>query len=477
MTTAGLQPIPPATLNAQLIQLVTFGTDPTGAQVMQPNPGYTAGLPGSLIEDISSTDTASNVLMDQARVELVNSMTPYGANAFILNQLGQMFGVPAGQTTNPSVPVIFSGTVNFIVQSGFLISDGTNTYVTQNPVTIGAGGTSPVVTAVSTVAGVFPIPANTVTQIVTSVPGSITLSVDNPTDGQNGTVVETEQEYRLRVLQASVATCQGTPAFLKTLLLAIPGVVPTQVSVVSVGGGGWMVICWGSNPDPTQIAGAIYLGVPDPGVLQASVLGVASVTKANPGVVTTNIKHGYATGQVVTFSGCTGMTSLNTGSYTATVTGPYTFSIGIDTSSFATYTGGGVAAPNLHNISVTINDYPDSYVIPFVVPFAQAVTVELTWNTTSAFAAGAVFNQQAQGAILDYVGSIPVGSPINILAMQEAVQAAVLNLLPLAQLSRMVWVISIDGVVTAPSAGTYNVFGDVQSYFTINSAGVTVAQG
>ena len=94
MTMAGVLPTPPATLLAQLIQLVTFGTDPTGAQVMQPDPGYTAGLPGSLIEDISSTDTAACVLMDLARVELINSMTPFGCNAFILNLLGQMFGIP-----------------------------------------------------------------------------------------------------------------------------------------------------------------------------------------------------------------------------------------------------------------------------------------------------------------------------------------------------------------------------------------------
>jgi hypothetical protein len=478
MTIAGVQPQAPIALNQQLITLVTFGTDPTGAQVMQPNPGYTAGLPGSLIEDISSTDTASNVLMDQARVELINSMTPYGCNAFILNQLGQLKGVAPGETTNMSVPVIFSGTVNFIVQSGFLISDGTHTYVTQQAVTIGSGGASPTVTAIATQPGIWAIPAASVIDIVTSVDGSITLSVTNPSDGSGGTIVETEQEYRLRVLQAEIATCQGTAEFLKTLLMEIPGVVPTEVRILSVGGGGWQIVCGGSNPDPSQIAGAIFLGVPDPGVLQPAVLTVASITQANPGVMTTNTKHGYATGQVVSFTGVGGMTSLNTGTYPITVTGPNRFALtGLDTTGFPAYTTGGVVSPNLHNTSVTINDFPDNYVIPFITPFSQTTLIELTWNTASAFAAASTFNQQAQAAIVDYINSIPTGAPINILAMQEAVQAAVSNLLPLSQLVRMIWVVTIDGIVTAPLTGTYEILGDPLSYFNTTSAGVTVAQG
>jgi hypothetical protein len=477
MSQAGVMPTPPATLLQYLITLVTFGTDPTGAKVMQPDPGYTAGLPGSLIEDISSTDVGALVISDLARVELINSLTPFGANAFILNQLGQMFGVPAGQTTNMSVPVIFSGTPNFIIQKGFLVSDGTNVYTVQTAGAIGSGGASPPLTCVATVAGVFAIPANTVTQIVTSVDSSITISCDNPTAGQGGTVVETEQEYRLRVLQASVATCQGSPAFLKTLLQAVPGVVSTQVAVQSVGGGFWKVICGGSNPDPSQIAAAIYLGVPNVGQLVGSVMSVDSVTQANPGVVTTTLNHGYANGQVVTFQTMGGMPSLDSGSYTVTVITENSFSIGVDTTAIGPYTGGGIVSPNLRNVVVPINDYPDIYNIPFVTPPAQLATINLIWNTTSSFAAAAVFNQQAQGAIIDYINAIPAGAPINILAMQEAVQAAVENLLPLAALSRMVWTIDINGVVTAPSAGTYLVIGDPESYFVTNNSQVTVVQG
>ena len=45
ISAAGAQPTPPATLLGELIN-----------NVIATNPGYTANLPGSLIEDISSTD-------------------------------------------------------------------------------------------------------------------------------------------------------------------------------------------------------------------------------------------------------------------------------------------------------------------------------------------------------------------------------------------------------------------------------------
>lgn len=477
MTVAGVLPTPPATLLAQLIQLVTFGTDPTGAQVMNPDPGYTATLPGSLIEDISSTDTGALVLMDQMRVELINSVTPYGANAYILNQLGQMFGVPAGTPANMSVSVVFSGTVNFLVQSGFQVSDGTHTYITQSPVVVGSSGSSLPVVAIAATEGTWVIPADTVTTIITSVPGAITLTVNNPNQGISGSITETEQEYRLRVLQASIATCQGTPPFLKTQLMKVPGVVATQVAVVAGGGGTWKVICGGSNPDPVQVAAAIYLGTPNLGDLVGSTMSIANITQANPGVVTTNLNHGYSNGQVVSFSGIVGMTPLNTGTYTITVISEKSFSIGVNTSGYPAYVSGGVVAPNLRNVTETINDYPDTYVIPYVVPPAQSVQVALTWNTATAFASGPVFNQQAQAAIVNYINSIPVSAPINILAMQEAVQAAVVDLMPLSQLARMVWTIDINGIPTSPTSGTYLVEGDPESYFTTTAADVVVAQG
>lgn len=70
---------------------------------------------------------------------------------------------------------------------------------------------------------------------------------------------------------------------------------------------------------------------------------VQSITKANPGVVTTQEAHKLKTGQSVVLPNVGGMVELN-GRYTITVLTPTTFSIGINTSTYTTYTSGGSVA-------------------------------------------------------------------------------------------------------------------------------------
>ncbi len=130
MTRAGLAPQRPADILAQLL-----------ASVAATNPGYTANLPGSLIEDISSTDVGAIVLIDQARVDLVNSLTPYAANPWLLNQLGQVYGVPRSAATTTSAFVQFSGPPGFVVAQGFVVSDGAHQYTVTDGGIIRSDGT------------------------------------------------------------------------------------------------------------------------------------------------------------------------------------------------------------------------------------------------------------------------------------------------------------------------------------------------
>ena len=128
---AGLLPQSPASLLNQLLALV-----------IKTNPGYTANLPGSLIEDISSTDVAALVLMDQMRVEMLNSLTPRGCNAFVLNQLGQIYGIQVGASTNTSVFVVFTGLPGFVIGKGFTVTDGNYQYAVVDGGVIGGSGQS-----------------------------------------------------------------------------------------------------------------------------------------------------------------------------------------------------------------------------------------------------------------------------------------------------------------------------------------------
>lgn len=474
LTQSGSQPQAPLDLRNQLINLVTFGTDKNGNAILTPVPGYTANLPGSLIEDISSTDTAALVICDQARVELINSLTPFGANAFILNQLGQLLGIPIGTEQNVQVGLVFSGPPGVLIQKGFLVGDGTHSYSVQTATSIGVNGSSPVVNAVATVSGQWAVPSASVTTIQTSVPATISLTVINPNPGTGGTTAETEQQYRLRVLQAERVTSQGTPDFLKTLLEAVAGVLPQQVGIQAVSGGLWKVIVGGASPDPFSIANAIYRGVPILSSLTSSVMSVASVTRANPGVVVTTLNHGYTTGRVVTFSGMLGMTQLNTGSYTITVVDQKTFSIGVDSSAFGIYSGGGQVLPNLRNNSIVISDYPDTYTIPWVTPPKQTVTITLVWNATSTLASSPAISQLAQTAIINFVNAVPVGAPINQYALEESVFNAVEVVVDTNLITVLTWTYAINGVSTPPNVGTGIVAGDPESYFFTDQAHVTV---
>jgi len=119
-----------------------------------------------------------------------------------------------------------------------------------------------------------------------------------------GTGAETETSYRARVLQAQLAASQGMLSYLKTLLGNVPNVQTRLVSAVAdQSTGKWTIVCGGG--DPYQVAYAIYQAVPDIANLVGSTLEVIGVTKANPGVVTTNINHLFSPGQAVKITGAT----------------------------------------------------------------------------------------------------------------------------------------------------------------------------
>jgi hypothetical protein len=73
----------------------------------------------------------------------------------------------------------------------------------------------------------------------------------------------------------------------------------------------------------------------------STAIGITQVTQANPGVVTTTSPHGYSTGDRVYIRDVGGMAAINNVTYLITVTGTTTFSIGVDTSAFGTFTSGG----------------------------------------------------------------------------------------------------------------------------------------
>jgi hypothetical protein len=464
MSATGAIPTPPATLRAQLLALVAAVS-----------PGYTANLPASLIDDISSTDVGALTIIDQVRVDTINSMTPYGANAFLLNALGQIYGVQQGVGSYTSVYVVFSGSVGFVIVRGFTVSDGTHQYTVQTGGIIGGGGQSVPLFCVATVAGTWAVPTNTVTALVTSVPSTVTLLCTNPTAGVPGDDSQTEGEYRTQVLQAGLAVAQGMPSFLRTTLENVPGVQARLVSIRNGSTSGtWEIIVGGG--DPYLVAYAIFTGLFDITTLVGSTLLVTGVTIAADGVYTTNLNHGFAGGETAVVSGI--LPSGYNGTGTVVVVSDTEFKIGLNTSGFSAYVSGGTVTPNLRNIAVSVLDYPDSYPITFVNPPQQVVSVTVTWNTSSPnIVSNDAVAQLVTPALVNYINSVVVGQPLNLLLMEDAFQAASLSLIPASLLTVLEFSVEIDGNSVSPDMGTKIIVGDPESYFFSDSSQITVVRG
>ena len=544
ITSAGLQPRLPADVQTELLQ-----------RVANTNPGYTANLPGILIEDISSTDVAAILECDSAMVEVINSLNPRMANAFLLLQLGQMLGVNVGQPSNTSVFVIFTGPPGFVIGQGFLVSDGNFQYAIQTGGIIGEDGTTSQLFALATQSGTWAVPPGTVTQLVTSVPDTIDLEVVNEEAGVPGTGVETQASFRQRVMQTNLAASQGMARYLRTLVDEVDGVQSRLIAVQAQEGGGWKIIVGGG--DPYKVAYAIYTALFDVSSLVGSSMIVTGVTVALPGVATTLLNHGLEAGDDFTISGAdptdyngdyvaisvptqktitmgkafnaralsaqshaagtttwttsgnhgvtVGSTFVISGSSPAGYNGTFVAIAGtatnslkattvdpgastvlgalqagtalFDTSGFGAYVGDGVITPNFRNIEVSINDYPNVFVIPYINPPQQTVTMTVSWDSSSPnFISEAAIAQLAAPAIVNYVNNIYVGQPINVLLLQDAFQVSVAALLPSEYISVLDFSVSINGVGTPPDVGTQLIEGDPESYFFAEVAGISVVQ-
>jgi hypothetical protein len=467
MTPQGLQPASPADLRNRLITLVAAS-----------NPDYTANLPGSLIEDISSTDTYALVESDSFLVDLVNSVSPNGANPYLLNQLGIIYGVDKQPITNTSVFVVFTGTPGYIIPQGFVVSDGTYQYVTQTGVIVGLDGNTLPVYCLAIQQGAWSVAANTVVEMATSVPANVSLTVTNPVSGIPSQSGEPISVYRERVFTAGLASSTGMARYLKTLLSNVPGVQNRLVSVqeqedleaytIIVGGG-----------DPYQVAYAIWCAdFYTPG-LSGALIRVSGITNTNPVVISTADNHNLATGDIVQILGNVGFPYINGQYYTITVINQHSFTIPVNGTTYGTWQYGGIVTPNPINEVVDISDYPDSFSIPFVIPPQELVNITATWKTDSPnYISPAAVAQYATPAIIDYINSLPAGTtPINLNVLNEVFLDSIASIVSGELVVDIEWAISVQGVGVSPTPGTQVIFGDRYSYFYTDAANVSVLLG
>jgi len=129
-------------------------------------------------------------------------------------------------------------------------------------------------------------------------------------------------------------------------------------------------------------------------------------------------------------------------------------------------------------VTVSINNYPDTYSITFVNPPVQTVSMTLTWNTISTnLVSPSSVAALAQPALAAYINAIFVGQPINVFELQNVFQLSVATIIPATLLSRMVFVVAINGADVGVASGTGLIYGDPESYFTTTNALIVVTQG
>lgn len=466
MTPQGLQPASPSDLRSQLISLVSATV-----------PDYTANLPGTLIEDIASTDVYALVISDSFLVDLVNSVTPFGANAFLLQQLGTLYGVAHQPITNTAVYVVFTGTPGFVINQGFTVGDGTYQYVCQDGAICGTDGNTLQIYALATQPGAWDVPPNTVVQLVSSVSSSTPLSVTNPVAGIPSSSGEPIAVFRERCWTAGLAASTGMARYMKTLLSNIPGVQNRLICVVQNSDGMYTVICGGG--DPYQIAYAIWQADFNIPGLEGALIEVAGISNTNPMVIFTANNHNLATGDVETISGQVGIPYINDRPFPITVLTQKSFSIPVDGTLYANYLYGGIVTPNPINEYVTITDYPDTYLIPFVIPPQELVGIVAVWITDSPnFVSDSGMAQLAAPALVDYINSLPAGTtPINLNMLTKVFIDAVATILVGEAIIDLTFAISVNGVGVLPAPGTQVVFGDPYSYFYTQLSNVVVVKG
>lgn len=395
ITSAGAIPTSVSDLNAALL-----------ARAIALAPGLTANLPGALIEDLSSTATGALLVQDQAAVDLVNSISPLTANEFILYELGDVYGVQRGVGSNTSVFVVFSGTPGFVVNKGTVVGDGTHQYITQESAIIsppGPIGQSAQTFCIAVDSGIWAVPADTVTEVVSSIPPSFVVTCTNSATGVPQSDPQTLPEYQAQVIQAGQAVGTGISTLVKTALQQVNGVQARLVAFRQTDGG-WQVIVGGG--DPYQVANAIF----------QSMFNILDLV---------------------------GAATLGT------------------------------------TETIAINDFPDTYEITYVVPNQQAVEIIVTWNTeaTANFVAPAVVVSLVNPALVSYVNSIFVGQPMSELSLQDVFITAVAGSIPESSISKLQFVVKIDGSIVAPPTGGVLIFGDPESYFFAVATGISINQG
>jgi hypothetical protein len=137
---------------------------------------------------------------------------------------------------------------------------------------------------------------------------------------------------------------------------------------------------------------------------------ISAISKANPGQVT-QTAHGLTTGDTLTFENVGGMTELNGNNYTITKVDADNYTIGVDTTSFTTFTSGGDAIIEITTTYAESELFEIQFVqsadtLYLVHPNHEPATLTRTTHTSWALADISFTAEPAEWGAANYPGSV-----------------------------------------------------------------------
>jgi len=185
-----------------------------------------------------------------------DSMDPAAARGLQLDILASIAGVARLPATKARAVVTLTGTAGTVVVAGKMVegggADDRARWVLDDDVTIGGGGTGTGL-AIAQDAGALVAVAGTIDKIVTPVSGW--TAVANAADATPGTDRESNEDFRVRRLQAIQGVGSRSTESIRARLLEIEGV--TSCSVIDNPTAA-IVVVQGITLDPHSVAVIVY---------------------------------------------------------------------------------------------------------------------------------------------------------------------------------------------------------------------------
>lgn len=356
--------------------------------------------------------------LENALAAVYLSMNPLTAVGASLDLLGVLIGLSRKPATNSTVGLTITGTAGTVITNGVAQDTSGNYWNLPTVVTLPTG-TSPATTTITATAqnlGAVTALANTITTIATPTLGW--TSVTNPSQAVAGTAIETDSNYRARLLisqaQPSLTTAAGTAASIaslygvnRSIVYENPSNATQSFGVVNVVGTAVTLVAGMGYPFDSSMVG-----------LSINIAGFVNTITAVGSSSTLTVSTGMGNLPGVTFFTFSGSGTTSTGgniigpahSISCVVEGGVQADVAAaiyNNRGMGCYTNGttstSVTDPNNVAINTVINYYTLQYTPIYVI-----LNVKKLAGYTSATTASIISN------IVDYLNSLAIGETVVI---------------------------------------------------------------